>query len=129
VSLGRRFRALKLWCLIRDQGVEGLQVRLRRDIENAQWLKAQVERTPGWRILAPVPLQTVCLRHEPAQLEGEALDAHTKAWAERLNRSGAAYVTPAMLDWRWMVRVSIGAAATERHHVQALWQAMQEAVG
>jgi glutamate/tyrosine decarboxylase-like PLP-dependent enzyme len=129
VSLGRRFRALKLWCLIRGQGVEGLQARLRRDIENAQWLKAQVERTPGWRILAPVPLQTVCLRHEPAHLEGEALDAHTKAWAECLNRSGAAYVTPAVLDSRWMVRVSIGAAATERHHVQALWQAMQEAAG
>lgn len=128
ISLGRRFRALKLWCLIRGEGVEGLQARLRRDIANAQWLKAEVARTPGWRLLAPVPLQTLCLRHEPPGLEGEALDAHTKAWAERLNRSGEAYLTPAVLDGRWMVRVSIGAAATERHHVEALWQAMQKAV-
>jgi aromatic-L-amino-acid/L-tryptophan decarboxylase len=128
ISLGRRFRALKLWCLIRGEGVEGLQARLRRDIANAQWLKVEVARTPGWRLLAPVPLQTLCLRHEPPGLEGEALDAHTKAWVERLNRSGEAYLTPAVLDGRWMVRVSIGAAATERRHVEALWQAMQRAV-
>src|SRR5262245_40385457 len=127
ISLGRRFRALKLWCLIRGEGVEGLQARLRRDIANAQWLKVAVARTPGWRLLAPVPLQTLCLRHEPPGLEGEALDGHTKAWAERLNRSGEAYLTPAVLDGRWMVRVSIGAAATERPHVEALWQAMQKA--
>lgn len=128
ISLGRRFRALKLWCLIRGEGVEGLQARLRRDIANAQWLEAEVARTPGWRLLAPVPLQTLCLRHEPPGLGGEALDAHTKAWAERLNLSGEAYLTPAVLDGRWMVRVSIGAAATERHHVEALWHAMQKAV-
>ena len=65
IPLGRRFRALKLWCLIREQGVEGLQARLRRDIANAQWLAEQVTSTPGWRVLAPVPLQTVCVRHEP----------------------------------------------------------------
>ena len=78
-------------------------------------------------MLAPVPLQTVCVRHEPPGLEGEALDAHTLAWAERVNRSGAAYLTPAMLDGRWMVRVSIGAEATERAHVEALWAAMRAA--
>ena len=127
ISLGRRFRALKLWCLIRSQGVEGLQARLRRDLVNAQWLAAKVRRTAPWRLLAPVPLQTLCVRHEPPGLEGEALDAHTRAWAERLNRSGKAYLTPAVLSGRWMVRVSIGAAPTERRHVEALWQAMQEA--
>jgi glutamate/tyrosine decarboxylase-like PLP-dependent enzyme len=127
ISLGRRFRALKLWCLIRSQGVEGLQARLRRDLENARWLEAEVGRTAPWRLLAPVPLQTLCLRHEPPGLAGDALDAHTRAWAERLNRSGKAYLTPAVLDGRWMVRVSIGAAPTERRHVEALWQAMQEA--
>jgi aromatic-L-amino-acid decarboxylase len=53
IPLGRRFRALKLWFLIREQGVSGLQTRLRRDIANAQWFVAQVRVTPGWRILAP----------------------------------------------------------------------------
>ena len=125
IPLGRRFRALKLWFLIREQGVSGLQARLRRDLANAQWLKAAVESTPHWRVLAPVPLQTVCVRHEPAGLEGEALDRHTLAWTEALNRSGAAYLTPATLDGRWMARVSIGALLTEREHVEALWAEMQ----
>ena len=127
IPLGRRFRALKLWCLIRDQGVEGLQARLRRDLANAQWFAEQVRAAPHWRVLAPVPLQTVCVRHQSPGLEGEALDAHTRAWVERLNASGEAYLTPAKLDGRWMVRVSIGALATEREHVESLWTKMQRA--
>ncbi len=88
IPLGRRFRALKLWFLIREQGVAGLQARLRRDLANAQWL-AEHSRcgAADWRVLAPVPLQTVCVRHEPAGLDGDALDRHTLAWAERVNRS------------------------------------------
>jgi aromatic-L-amino-acid decarboxylase len=125
IPLGRRFRALKLWCLLRAEGVAGLQARLRRDLANARWLAEQVNATPHWRVLAPVRLQTVCVRHEPPDVEGEALDRHTLAWVERINRSGAAYLTPAILDERWMVRVSIGAEATERAHVEALWRGMR----
>ena len=126
IPLGRRFRALKLWFLIREQGIEGLQARLRRDLANAKWLAGQVDATPDWRRLAPVPLQTVCVRHEPPGLEGQALDAHTLDWAARVNASGAAYLTPAILEGRWMVRVSIGAEPTELRHVQDLWQLMRE---
>ena len=125
IPLGRRFRALKLWCLIREQGVEGLQRRLRRDLENARWLEAQVRGEPHWRVLAPVALQTLCVRHEPPGLEGEALDRHTLSWAERVNASGEAYVTPAMLDGRWMVRLSVGSLTTEREHVAALWDLLR----
>jgi aromatic-L-amino-acid decarboxylase len=128
IPLGRRFRALKLWFLIREQGVRGLQARLRRDLDNARWLAAQVEAAPGWRVLAPTPLQTLCVRHEPAGVSGEALDRHTQTWCDRLNRSGAAYLTPALLDGRWMVRVSVGAEQTERAHVEQLWAAMQREV-
>jgi aromatic-L-amino-acid decarboxylase len=128
IPLGRRFRALKLWFLIREQGVRGLQARLRRDLDNARWLESQVAAAPGWRVLAPVPLQTVCVRHEPPGLTGEALDRHTHSWCDRLNRSGVAYVTPAILDGRWMVRVSVGAEQTERAHVDELWTAMQREV-
>jgi aromatic-L-amino-acid/L-tryptophan decarboxylase len=125
IALGRRFRALKLWCLIREQGVEGLQARLRRDLANAGWFAAQVEAAPGWRLLAPVPLQTICVRHEPPGLDGEALDKHTLAWAERVNRSGGAYLTPAIVAGRWMVRVSIGAIPTERPHLESAWALMR----
>ncbi len=127
IPLGRRFRALKPWFLIREQGVAALQARLRRDLENAQWLAGEVRTTADWRLLAPVTLQTLCVRHEPNGLDADALDRHTRAWVDRLNRSGAAYLTPALLEGRWMVRVSIGAEMTERAHVAALWQAMRQA--
>ena len=127
IPLGRRFRALKLWFLIREQGVAGLQARLRRDMANARWLAETVAATAGWRVLAPVPLQTVCVRHEPPGVAGEALDRHTLGWVERINRSGAAYLTPALLDGRWMARVSVGAEATERADVERLWETMQSA--
>ncbi len=126
IPLGRRFRALKLWLLLRAEGVEALRARLRRDIANAAWLAGQVRGTPGWKVLAPVPLQTVCVRHEPPGVDGEALDRHTLAWVERVNRSGKAYLTPATLDGRWMVRVSVGAEPTERGHVEALWELMRQ---
>jgi aromatic-L-amino-acid/L-tryptophan decarboxylase len=126
LPLGRRFRALKLWFLIREQGVHGLQARLRRDLENAAWLAGEVPKAPHWRVLAPVALQTLCVRHEPPGLEGAELDRHTQAWAARLNQSGVAYVTPAVLDGRWMVRVSVGAEHTERRHVEQLWAAMRQ---
>jgi aromatic-L-amino-acid decarboxylase len=125
IPLGRRFRALKLWCLIREQGVLGLRRRLRRDMENARWLEAQVRSTPRWRVLAPVSLQTVCVRHEPPGVEGEDLDRHTLAWVDRVNRSGTAYLTPAVLEGRWMIRVSIGALQTERPDVAELWRRMR----
>jgi aromatic-L-amino-acid/L-tryptophan decarboxylase len=121
IPLGRRFRALKLWFLIREQGVSGLQARLRRDLDNARNLAAEVAATPDWHVVAPVNLQTVCIRHQPAGLEGDALDAHTRAWAEAVNRSGEAYLTPATLDGRWMVRISIGALSTEAADVAAAW--------
>lgn len=127
IPLGRRFRALKLWCLIRAEGVSGLQARLRRDIENARWLAEQVTATPGWKVAAPVPLQTVCVAHEPPGLSGEELDAHTRRWADAVNRLGRAYLTPAVLGRRWVVRVSVGTHTTERGDVAAAWAAMRGA--
>jgi aromatic-L-amino-acid decarboxylase len=127
IPLGRRFRALKLWFHLRLEGVDAICSRLRRDLANAQWLRAEVAATPGWRVLAPEPLQTVCVRHEPPGLDDDALDAHTRAWADRVNRSGGAYLTPATIDGRWIVRVSIGAEPTEREDVAAVWAAMRGA--
>src|SRR5664280_3648506 len=129
IPLGRRFRALKLWFLIREYGVEGLQKRIRRDIDNAQWLAARVGAEPGWELLAPVPLQTVCLRHVPPALAGDetALAAHNRAVAERINQGGRAYLTSAELKGRQIVRVSIGAQATERADVEALWDELRAA--
>ena len=125
IPLGRRFRALKLWFLIREQGISGLQTRLRRDMVNARWLAEQVAGAPCWSVVAPVPLQTVCVRHVPAGLAGDALDAHTKAWAEAVNQSGAAYLTPATLEGRWMVRISVGSLNTEAADVAEVWDVIR----
>ncbi len=128
IALGRRFRALKLWSLIRTHGTATLRQRLRRDLANARWLADTITAAPPWRLLAPVPLQTLVVRHEPKGLTGEALDAHTQRWLDAVHRSGSAWLTPTQLDGRWAVRISIGALTTEREHVAALWQSLQDAV-
>jgi aromatic-L-amino-acid decarboxylase len=129
IPLGRRFRALKLWWLIREQGVAGLQARLRRDLANAQWLADEIARTPDWAVVVPPRLQTVCVRHLPPGLAGEGLDAHTRDWVDRLNRSGRAYLTAARVDGRWLARVSIGSLSMSRDDVADIWMAMQAAAG
>jgi aromatic-L-amino-acid decarboxylase len=128
IPLGRRFRALKLWFLMREQGVTGLQNRLRRDISNANWLKEQIAHTAEWEILAPVTLQTLCVRHVPEGIDADALDKHTLDWVDKINSSGAAYLTPTQLHSRWAVRISIGAEATTFEHVKKLWETMKAAV-
>ena len=125
IPLGRRFRALKLWFHLRLDGPEAIRQRLRRDLDNAQWFAEQVKKVPEWQILAPVNLQTVCIRHTPAGLDGENLDAHTLAWVNAINQSGEAFMSPSQLDGGWMVRVSIGVEATTREHVQRLWDLIQ----
>ena len=130
LPLGRRFRALKMWFHLRLDGATAIRARLRRDLENTEWLAKQIEATDDWYLTAPAMLQTLCMRHEPGgegTLTREQRDAHTLAWVEALNRSGRAYLTPTVLDGAWTGRVSIGAEATEREHVKALWTQMQQA--
>jgi aromatic-L-amino-acid/L-tryptophan decarboxylase len=126
IPLGRRFRALKLWFHLRIDGVEAIRSRIRRDLDNARWLAEQIEAAPDWELVAPVPLQTVCVRHRPHGLDGDALETHTMSWVDAINQSGQAYLTRSLLDGRWMVRVSVGVESTERRHVEALWSIMQQ---
>ena len=132
IPLGRRFRALKIWFHLRLDGPEAIRERLRRDLANARWFRDQVEATDHWQVLAPVELQTVCIRHVPIgddgePLTGDALDAHTLDWVERINASGEAFMSPSILDGQWMVRVSIGVEGTTREHVARLWRIIRDA--
>jgi aromatic-L-amino-acid decarboxylase len=126
IPLGRRFRALKLWYHLSLDGIDAIRERLRRDLDNAQWFAGKVAQSENWRVLAPVKLQTVCIRHEPPGLEGEALDRHTLGWVNRINQSGAAFMSPSQLDGRWMVRVAIGVESTTREHLEKLWDLIQK---
>ncbi|HEX4152278.1 MAG TPA: pyridoxal-dependent decarboxylase [Steroidobacteraceae bacterium] len=127
IPLGRRFRALKIWLALREQGADAIRSKLRRDIESARWLAQQVKATPPWRCVAPVTLQTVCIRHEPPGLEGAALGDHTRRWTQAVNDSGRAYLTPAVVNGEWMTRVSIGGEYTSHRHVAGLWDLMRDA--
>ena len=130
IPLGRRFRAMKLWFHLRLAGAEAIRARLRRDLANAQWLARAAAAEPGWEVCAPVALQTVCLRHLPdGMTDPDTLDTHQQEWAERVNATGRAYVTPAQVEGRWLVRVSIGAEPTELRDVEALWDLCREAAG
>jgi aromatic-L-amino-acid decarboxylase len=129
IPLGRRFRSLKLWFHLRLAGADSIRDRLRRDLAHAQWLAGQVAAEPNWEVSAPVPLQTVCVRHIPDGMDDAALDRHQQEWAERVNATGRAFVTPALVEGRWLVRLSIGAEATERADVEALWALCRESAG
>jgi aromatic-L-amino-acid decarboxylase len=126
IPLGRRFRALKLWFHLRLDGPDAIRDRLRRDLDNAHWFTRQVESAEHWQVLMPVNLQTICIRHQPTGLDGDALDSHTLAWVDAINQSGDAFMSPSQLEGRWMVRVSIGVESTEREHVQKLWTLIQK---
>ncbi len=131
IPLGRRFRSLKLWYQLRIDGIVEIQDRMRRDLDNARWLAEQFRDLPGWEVVAPVRLQTVCVRHTPSALDdpshGAELDEHTLAWVREINTSGQAFLSPSMLDGRWMVRVSVGVESTERRHLEQLIELMRAA--
>jgi aromatic-L-amino-acid decarboxylase len=121
-------RSLRLWFLLLDQGVDGLAARVRRDMAHAAWLKDQVDAAADWERLAPVPLQTVCLRHVPAALRSDeaALARHNLGIMTRINQNGRFYLSPAQLKGHQILRVSIGSAPTERRHVEALWDELRK---
>jgi aromatic-L-amino-acid/L-tryptophan decarboxylase len=130
ISLGRRFRALKLWFVLRSYGAEGLRAMIRRHIALGHELASWVDAEPAWERLAPSPLGLVCLRHVPPQLAGDeaALATHNAALLARVNAYGDVFLTHTMLGDRYAIRVAIGQFRTERRHVEQAWARLQEAV-
>jgi aromatic-L-amino-acid decarboxylase len=118
VSLGRRFRALKLWFVIRHYGVEGLRHHVRRHLALAQQFAAWVQADPDFELAAPVPLNLVCFRHRGG-------DAVNQQLLDRLNQSGQLYLTHTRLHGKLTLRMSIGQTHTEERHVANAWQAIR----
>ncbi|MFL5749351.1 MAG: pyridoxal phosphate-dependent decarboxylase family protein [Chloroflexota bacterium] len=129
-QLGRRFRALKLWLLIRWFGLEGLRRRIRRHVELAGAFASTIDAAPEWERLAPVPFATVCFRHVPGALaaDEDALERHNAAVMESVNRTGEVFLSHTKLGGRFAVRVSIGNIRTEARHVERAWELLNEAV-
>lgn len=132
IPLGRRFRALKLWFVLRSYGAEGIRAMIREHVRLGQDLASWVDAEPDFERLAPAPLALVCLRHVPAALRGDetALAAHNAALLARVNATGRVHLTHTMLSGKYAIRVAIGSFRTERRHVEEVWRLLQrEAAG
>jgi aromatic-L-amino-acid decarboxylase len=128
-QLGRRFRALKLWVLLRWFGLDGIRRRLEAHIAMATAFASWVDGDPDWERLAPVPFSTVCLRWRPAgrDLDEAALDTANAAIIDAVNRTGEVFLSHTRLDGRFTIRLSVGSIRTERRHVERAWALLREA--
>lgn len=119
IPLGRRFRALKLWFVIRHYGVEGLRYHIRRHVELAQQFAAWVGASPVFELSAAVPLNLVCFAHRGG-------DSLNRRLLERLNGTGKIYLSHTLLKGRYTLRFCIGQTHTELEHVQRAWSLIQQ---
>jgi aromatic-L-amino-acid decarboxylase len=119
IPLGRRFRSLKLWFVIRHYGVEGLQHHIRQHVELAQIFAQWVKQDDRFELAAPVPLNLVCFRHKGG-------DEMTQHLMDRLNRSGDLYLTHTRLNHRLTLRLCVGQTNTTAQHVERAWKRIQE---
>ncbi len=136
VSLGRRFRALKLWMVLRSFGSDGIAERLREHIRLAQLFAGWIDEHPDFERLAPTPLSVVCFRARPSELTGvggqggdvdreDAVNSFNQALLERLNRSGEVYLSHTSLGGRYTLRLAIGNLRTTERHVKRAWELLQ----
>lgn len=121
VPLGRRFRALKLWFVLRSYGVEGLQAFLRRHIALAEDLERRIAAEPDFELVCPRVLSLINFRYRPEGADDAACDELNERLLLALNDSGEAYFTPNRVHGRYAIRISIGQARTEARHVDAAW--------
>lgn len=130
IQLGRRFRALKLWFVIRSFGVKGLQERIRKHLELAEWFKTQVEGHPGFELMAPAPLNTICFRYHPGNItDEEILDRQNRALLDEINKSGELFITHTRLDGRFTLRLVAGNTRVEQRHVEEAWELITAKAG
>jgi len=118
-ALGRRFRALKLWTVIRCYGQEGLARLIREHVRLAQLFASWVEAEPGWELCAPHPLSVVCFRRATSDEENEAL-------LERVNGSGEIFLSHTRLNDRYVLRLAIGNARTTEADVERAWRVLRD---
>ena len=119
-ALGRRFRALKLWAVIRCYGRSGLQARIREHVRLAQLFASWVEAEPGWEVVAPVPFSVVCFRREGSDEENRAI-------VERANATGEVFLSPTVLCDGTVLRLAVGNMRTTEDDVERAWAVLRNA--
>lgn len=127
IQLGRRFRALKLWFVIRSFGVDGLQAKIRDHITWAKWFAQEIEKSEHFELLAPLPFAVVCFRFHPQNIDYETdLTKINKALLEKLNQSGKLFLSHTTLNGRFTLRFVVGQTNTEKRHVENAWQLIRQ---
>jgi aromatic-L-amino-acid decarboxylase len=123
IQLGRRFRALKLWMVMRYFGQEGLAARIREHCRLAQLFASWVDESPDWELMAPVPLGLVCFRASRGSAD---LDAFNESIMHGVNASGRALLSHTRLNDKLTLRLSIGNIRTTEQHVRDVWELLNE---
>ncbi len=127
IQLGRRFRSLKLWMVMRAFGVEGIAARIRLHCELARDFAGMVHYEGGWQLMAPVPLSLVCFRYAPAGADEVEIARLNAAIMERVNAAGHAYLSHSRLNGKYTLRLAIGNIRTAREHVERVWAELRAA--
>jgi len=118
-ALGRRFRSLKLWAVLRCYGAEGLRSRIREAIRLAELFESWVRAEPGWEVCAPRPFSTVCFRRHGSDEENAAI-------LERANASGEIFISHTKLNGRYVLRLAIGSDRTTEADVRLAWELLRD---
>ncbi len=129
IQLGRRFRSLKLWAVLRYFGAEGIRDRLRDHVRLAQLFASWVDANPDWERVAPVPFSVVCFRLHPRDYKGSEadLDALNQRVLEAVNKSGDVFLSHTALNGRIVLRLAVGNIRTEERHLRRAWTLLTEA--
>jgi aromatic-L-amino-acid decarboxylase len=127
LQLGRRFRALKLWFVLRHFGAEGIRQRLRDHIALAQEFASWLRAAPDWEVLAPHPLSVVCFRYAPRGLDEAALERLNASILHAVNAGGEVFLSHTKIDGRYAIRLAIGNLRTQRGDVEWAWRVLRAA--
>jgi aromatic-L-amino-acid decarboxylase len=126
LQLGRRFRALKLWFVLRHMGAREMRARLRSHIALAQRFAEWVDADPRWEVLAPHPLSVVCFRYHPRGLDDQArLDELNAQLLDAVNATGEIFISHTKIDGRYALRLAIGNMRTTAHDVETAWEVLR----
>jgi len=123
IALGRRFRALKLWFVIRNFGVKGLQEKVRFHISLAKWLSSQINNEPDFDILSPTQLNTVCFRYHPVRIDSiEELNRINEELLSKINKTGELYLSHTSLNGIYTIRMVTSQTNIQDSNVENAWQ-------
>ena len=125
IQLGRRFRALKLWFVLRNEGAEALRARIAEHIRLGELFASWVDADPAFERMAPASFALVCFRHRPSGIDGAALDDHNRRLLDRINATGRVHMVGTTLRGRFVIRMAIGQRTTAERNVREAWDVVR----